>query len=53
MTPDDGRGRPPIHERAMTPTERQRRWRAKAREAEIRAESSVRPDRAGIVVMIQ
>ena len=27
----------------MTPTERQRRWRAKAKEAEIRAESSVAP----------
>ena len=36
-------GRPTIYEEAMTPTERQRRWRAKAKEAEIRAESSVAP----------
>ena len=35
-------GRPTIYEEAMTPTERQRRWRAK-KEAEIRAESSVAP----------
>ena len=36
-------GRPTIYEEAMTPTERQRRWRAKAKEAEIRAELSVAP----------
>ena len=36
-------GRPTIYEEAMTPSERQRRWRAKAKEAEIRAESSVAP----------
>ena len=31
------RGRPTIHEQAMTPTERQQRWRAKVKAAEIRA----------------
>ena len=43
-------GRPTIYEEAMTPIERQRRWRAKAREAEAlakartsRAEASVAP----------
>ena len=46
-------GRPTIYEEAMTPTERQRRWRAKVKEAKIRASRPWRPDRAGIVVMIQ